>query len=153
MKLFNSLMKLGLLIGIIVSGMGEWSVALAEEGSVPKIDTGDTAWILVSSAFVLCMMLPGLALFYGGLVRSKNVLGTIMHTAVILCLITLVWVICGYSLAFGPDIGGSHWELGVGRVTRRWLRAQSGLCVNDSSSSLHGVSAHVCRHYCRAHNG
>jgi Amt family ammonium transporter len=86
--------------------MGEWSVALAEEGGAPKIDTGDTAWILVSSAFVLCMTLPGLALFYGGLVRSKNVLGTIMHTAVILCLITLVWVLCGYSLAFGPDIGG-----------------------------------------------
>jgi Amt family ammonium transporter len=106
MKLFNSLMKLGLFIGMIVSGMGEWSVALAEEGDALEIDTGDTAWILVSSAFVLCMMLPGLALFYGGLVRSKNVLGTIMHTAVILCLITLVWVICGYSLAFGPDIGG-----------------------------------------------
>lgn len=81
-------------------------MAFAEEGSALTIDTGDTAWILVSSAFVLCMMLPGLALFYGGLVRSKNVLGTIMHTAVILCLITLVWVICGYSLAFGPDIGG-----------------------------------------------
>lgn len=105
MKISNSLIKLGLLIAVVV-GMGEWSVALAEEGTVPKIDTGDTAWILVSSAFVLCMMLPGLALFYGGLVRSKNALGTIMHTAVILCLITLVWVICGYSLAFGPDIGG-----------------------------------------------
>jgi Amt family ammonium transporter len=90
----------------IVVGMGEWSVAIAEEGVPPTIDTGDTAWILISSALVLCMMLPGLALFYGGLVRSKNVLGTIMHTAVILCLITLVWVICGYSLAFGPDVGG-----------------------------------------------
>jgi Amt family ammonium transporter len=105
MKIFSSLIRLGLLVGIVV-GMGEWSVALAEEGGAPKIDTGDTAWILVSSAFVLCMTLPGLALFYGGLVRSKNVLGTIMHTAVILCLITLVWVLCGYSLAFGPDIGG-----------------------------------------------
>ncbi len=105
MKISNSLIKLGLLIAVMV-GMGEWSVALAEEGTVPTIDTGDTAWIMVSSAFVLCMMLPGLALFYGGLVRSKNALGTIMHTAVILCLITLVWVICGYSLAFGPDIGG-----------------------------------------------
>ena len=105
MKIFSSLIRLGLLVGI-VGGMGEWSLALAEEGGAPKIDTGDTAWILVSSAFVLCMTLPGLALFYGGLVRSKNVLGTIMHTAVILCLITLVWVLCGYSLAFGPDIGG-----------------------------------------------
>jgi Amt family ammonium transporter len=105
MTISNALIKLGLLITVVI-GMGEWSVALAEEAPVPAIDTGDTAWILVSSALVLCMMLPGLALFYGGLVRSRNVLGTIMHTAVILCLITLVWVICGYSLAFGPDIGG-----------------------------------------------
>ncbi|MEJ2230833.1 MAG: ammonium transporter [Nitrospirales bacterium] len=105
MKKFSSLIRPGLLVGIVI-GMGEWSVALAEEVGAPKIDTGDTAWILVSSAFVLCMTLPGLALFYGGLVRSKNVLGTIMHTAVILCLITLVWVLGGYSLAFGPDIGG-----------------------------------------------
>ncbi len=105
MKLFNSLMKFGLLMALVV-GMGEWSVAFAEEGAVLIVDTGDTAWVLMSSALVLCMMLPGLALFYGGLVRRKNVLGTIMHTAVILCVITLVWVLCGYSLAFGPDIGG-----------------------------------------------
>ena len=78
----------------------------AEEAGELKIDTGDTAWILVSSAFVLCMTLPGLALFYGGLVRSRNVLGTIMHTAIILCMISIVWIVCGYSLAFGPDIGG-----------------------------------------------
>ena len=72
----------------------------------PKIDTGDTAWILASSALVMAMTLPGLALFYGGLVRNKNVLGTIMHSAIILCVISLVWVLWGYSLAFGPDKGG-----------------------------------------------
>ena len=105
MKLFSLLTKLSLLMALVL-GMGEWSAALAEEGGVLIVDTGDTAWILMCSALVLCMMLPGLALFYGGLVRSKNVLGTIMHTAVILCVITLVWVLCGYSLAFGPDIGG-----------------------------------------------
>lgn len=105
MKISYLLMKLSILFAMII-GMGEWSVAMAEEGDVLQIDTGDTAWILMSSALVLCMMLPGLALFYGGLVRSKNVLGTIMHTAVILCVITLVWVMCGYSLAFGPDVGG-----------------------------------------------
>ena len=105
MNIYSLLVKVSLLLAIII-GIGEWSVALAKEGPVPTIDTGDTAWILMSSALVLCMMLPGLALFYGGLVRSKNVLGTIMHTAVILCVITLVWVICGYSLAFGPDVGG-----------------------------------------------
>ena len=105
MKISNSLIKLTPLMAMVV-GMGEWSVVLADDGGTPQVDTGDTAWILMSSALVLCMMLPGLALFYGGLVRSKNVLGTIMHTAVILCLLTLVWVICGYSLAFGPDVGG-----------------------------------------------
>ncbi len=105
MNMSNLLMKVSLLLVFLV-GMGDGSLAFAEEGGQPSIDTGDTAWILISSALVLCMMLPGLALFYGGLVRSKNVLGTIMHTAVILCLITVVWVICGYSLAFGPDVGG-----------------------------------------------
>ncbi len=103
--IFKMLIQVSLVFGMVI-GMGAWSVVLAQEGSVPTIDTGDTAWMLMSSALVLCMMLPGLALFYGGLVRSKNVLGTIMHTAVILCLISLVWVICGYSLAFGPDVGG-----------------------------------------------
>ena len=78
----------------------------AQEGTPGAIDTGDTAWILVSSALVLCMTLPGLALFYGGLVRSKNVLGTLMHTAIILCMISIVWVLLGYTLAFGTDVGG-----------------------------------------------
>jgi len=97
----------------IVLGLWLSGLAWGEEGSTPKIDTGDTAWVLMSSALVLCMILPGLALFYGGLVRSKNVLGTIMHSAVILCVISLVWILCGYSLAFGPDkggvIGGLEW--------------------------------------------
>ena len=105
MKIPHAQIKCGLLFGLLV-GMGEWSVALAEEGGPLTIDTGDTAWMLISSALVLCMMLPGLALFYGGLVRSKNVLGTIMHTAVILCLVSVLWVLCGYSLAFGPDVEG-----------------------------------------------
>jgi Amt family ammonium transporter len=78
-----------------------------------KIDTGDTAWVLASAALVLAMIVPGLALFYGGLVRSKNVLGTIMHSFIILCVVTLLWVLIGYSLAFGPDkaglIGGLEW--------------------------------------------
>jgi len=73
--------------------------------AAPKIDTGDTAWMLVSAALVL-LMTPGLALFYGGMVRTKNVLGTIMHSFIIIALITVQWVLWGYSLAFGPDIGG-----------------------------------------------
>ena len=72
----------------------------------PKIDTGDTAWVLTSSALVLAMTAPGLALFYGGMVREKNVLGTIMQSFIILCLISVQWVLWGYSLSFGPDHGG-----------------------------------------------
>jgi Amt family ammonium transporter len=72
----------------------------------PQADKGDTAWLLTSSALVLMMTIPGLFLFYGGLVRRKNVLGTIMHSFIIVALITIQWVLWGYSLAFGPDVGG-----------------------------------------------
>lgn len=80
--------------------------APAAVAPVSKVDTGDTAWMLTSSALVLAMIMPGLALFYGGLVRSKNVLGTITHSLIILCVVSLIWVLWGYSLAFGPDVGG-----------------------------------------------
>ncbi|HDH12109.1 MAG TPA: ammonium transporter [Nitrospirae bacterium] len=69
------------------------------------MDSGDTAWILVSAALVM-LMTPGLALFYGGMVRRKNVLGTIMHSFVAIAIISLQWIFIGYSLSFGPDIGG-----------------------------------------------
>jgi ammonium transporter, Amt family len=89
--------------------IGLHNLAFAEEASgIPPtiISAGDTAWVLVSSALVLLMIVPGLALFYGGLVRTKNVLATIMHSFAILCLVTLLWILVGYSLAFGPDYGG-----------------------------------------------
>lgn len=70
------------------------------------MDTGDTAWLLMSTALVM-IMLPGLALFYGGLVRRKNVLSTIMHSFFGLALVSIVWVIVGFTLAFGPDANGS----------------------------------------------
>ena len=77
-----------------------------------RIDTGDTTWMLVSTALVM-LMTPGLALFYGGMVRQKNVLGTIMQSFVALGVVTVQWVLIGYSLAFGPDIkgliGGLQW--------------------------------------------
>src|SRR5688572_12098966 len=70
-----------------------------------KIDPADTAWILVSTALVL-LMTPGLALFYGGMVRGKNVLSTFMHSFFAIGVMTLQWVVLGYSLAFAPDVGG-----------------------------------------------
>jgi Amt family ammonium transporter len=80
--------------------------ASAEAASAaPRIDTGDTAWILMSTALVM-LMTPGLALFYGGMVRRKNVLGTIMHSFVAIALVSVQWILFGYSLAFGPDIHG-----------------------------------------------
>jgi Amt family ammonium transporter len=66
----------------------------------PKIDTGSTAWMLCSTALVLMMTIPGLALFYGGMVRKKNVLATVMQSFAICCLVTIVWMVAGYSLAF-----------------------------------------------------
>jgi len=69
------------------------------------IDSGNTSWMLISTALVLLMM-PGLAMFYGGLVRSKNVLSTMMHTFVAMAVIGVLWVICGYSLTFGKSILG-----------------------------------------------
>lgn len=97
-----------------------WAGALWAQEAQPapaapalKIDTGDTTWVLVSSAMVLAMTAPGLALFYGGMVRQKNALGTIMQSFIILCVISVQWVLWGYSLAFGPDkghlIGGLEW--------------------------------------------
>ena len=78
------------------------------------ISAGDTTWVLVAAALVM-LMTPGLAFFYGGLVREKNVLGTIMHSFVVIALVSLLWVTVGYSLAFGPDhggiIGGLDWLL------------------------------------------
>ena len=74
----------------------------------PKLDTGDTAWMLTSSALVLLMTVPGLALFYGGLVRKKNVLATVMQSFAITCLVTILWMVLGYSLAFtAADPAGS----------------------------------------------
>lgn len=70
-----------------------------------KIDAGDTAFVLLSAAFVM-LMTPGLALFYGGMVRRKNVLGTIMQSFVAIAIVSVQWILFGYSLSFGPDIKG-----------------------------------------------
>ena len=72
---------------------------------MPEIDAGDTAWLLTSTALVL-FMTPGLALFYGGLVRAKNVLGTIMQSFAALGVVSVLWVLIGYTLSFGHSIGG-----------------------------------------------
>jgi Amt family ammonium transporter len=74
--------------------------ALAAPPAIPKVDTGDTAWMLASTALVLLMTIPGLALFYAGMVRKKNVLATLMQSFAVTCIVTIVWTVAGYSLAF-----------------------------------------------------
>src|SRR5579883_1668727 len=79
---------------------------VAKVDEVSGISRGDTAWLLVSTALVMMMTLPGLALFYGGLVRKKNVLSTLMHSFFLLCLVSVQWVAVGYAISFGADRGG-----------------------------------------------
>ena len=77
------------------------------QAQAPKLDSGDTAWMLTSTALVLLMTIPGLVLFYGGMVRKKNVLSTVIQSFAATCLVTLLWVVVGYSIAFGE--GNQFW--------------------------------------------
>ena len=96
----------GLIHGLTAAGvlLGLPGTALAAEGA-PAVDTGDTAWVLMSAALVM-LMTPGLAFFYGGMVRSKNVLTTIMQSFFIVAMVSVQWLVFGFSLAFGPDVNG-----------------------------------------------
>src|SRR5678815_3509865 len=97
---------------LLFFGSGISAFAQASEASPVKIDTGDTAWVLTSAALVLMMTIPGLAFFYGGLVRVKNVLATLMQSFFMVGIITLQWVLIGYSLGFAPGnglIGSLDW--------------------------------------------
>jgi ammonium transporter, Amt family len=116
---FTTLILSAIIIGIVWAQPAPMTVEQptvsqpASATAEPKIDSGDTAWLLTSSALVLLMTAPGLALFYGGMVRQKNALATIMQSFIIMALISVQWVLWGYSLAFGPDksglIGGLEW--------------------------------------------
>ena len=114
MKRFSLALAVLLVLGVATVILAQQPAALAPAAPAPsKIDKGDTAWMLTSSALVLMMTAPGLALFYGGMVRQKNALGTLMQSFIIMALISIQWVLWGYSLAFGPDkggiIGGLEW--------------------------------------------
>jgi Amt family ammonium transporter len=91
--------RLGWGVGALLPALLIAAPAFADDGP-PKIDSGDTAWMLTSTALVLLMTVPGLALFYAGMVRKKNILATLMQSFTITCLVTIVWAVAGYSLAF-----------------------------------------------------
>ena len=101
---------------LLTSFLALSSTSLWAQTAAPTVDSGDTAWMIVATALVLLMSIPGLALFYGGLVRRKNVLNVFMQCFILVAVISIEWVICGYSLAFGsstgalaPYIGGFDW--------------------------------------------
>ncbi|MBP1759267.1 MAG: ammonia channel protein, partial [Firmicutes bacterium] len=102
--------RLWVLLITIISMLALPASVFAAETSA--VDTGDTGFILMSTALVF-LMTPGLALFYGGMVRKKNVLSTVMHSFIILAIASVLWVVVGFSMAFGPDhaglIGGLDW--------------------------------------------
>jgi Amt family ammonium transporter len=119
MKIILKFLMAGMLV--LVAGLavaeepavtGAVVVAAAAAPVAAVSDTGDTAWVLICSALVMLMTIPGLAFFYGGLVRKKNVLSILMQCGILLCAISLQWVLFGYSLAFGPGKGfwgGLQW--------------------------------------------
>jgi len=96
------------------------------------MNSGDTAWVLTSTALVMLMTIPGLAFFYGGLVRRKNVLSILMQCFIIMCVISLQWVLFGYSLAFGPDTGQGI----IGSLDWAGLRHVGGLPFKDYAETI-----------------
>src|SRR6218665_12840 len=109
--------------------------AFGQDGRIDVADSGDTAWILISSALVLLMAMPGLTLFYGGLVRAKNFLSVMVQCGAIIAVASLLWIVTGYTLAFGHVHsgwlgGGNAWMLiNLGNV-------RSGLTIPESTFAL-----------------
>src|SRR5688572_26119781 len=108
------------------------TAAFAQAPAAPAADSGDTSWILASAALVLLMTLPGLGLFYGGLVRAKNVLSVLLQIGAVTAVASLLWIAVGYTLAFGDASGG--W-LGS---TRAWMlgglgEVRDGYAVPESA--------------------
>ena len=114
---------------------------------MPELDTGDTAWVLVASALVL-FMTPGLAFFYGGMVRAKNVLAMLMQNFFAMGIVTVLWVLFGYSLAFG-DLGnaGLHRQL---RLRRPEGPRRTAIVGHDPDARVRRVPAHVRGHHAGA---
>ncbi len=118
---------LGLVIAVAVADTA--ATVLPEQ---PPVDTGATAWMLVSTALVL-LMVPGLAMFYGGLVRTKNVLGTMMHSFAAMAIIGVLWVAVGFALAFGPNVLGGWFGWDPGLV---FLRSIDGTVSSNGVPDL-----------------
>ena len=95
--------------------------APAAAAPAATVNKGDTAWMMTSTVLVMMMILPGLALFYGGLTRAKNMLSTMTQIGAVACLAMLLWVMYGYSLAFGPDVTGGLSNV-IGSLDKAFLK-------------------------------
>ncbi len=105
MKNTHRVGRLAALAALLVIPTALWAQTPATPPAAPVVDSGVTAWMLTSTTLVL-LMVPGLALFYGGLVRTKNVLGTMMHSFGSMAVVGVIWAVCGYGLSFGPSVLG-----------------------------------------------
>lgn len=102
-----------------------------EAAAAPTIDSGDTAWMIVATALVMLMTLPGLALFYGGLAKRKDTLNTMAMSFVTYCMVSFLWVIYGFAFAFGPDAGGI-----IGRPEKLFLSGIGVNSINDLAATI-----------------
>jgi Amt family ammonium transporter len=107
------------------------AVAVAAPTPAPKIDTGDTAWMIVATALVMLMSIPGLALFYGGLAKTKDTLNTMAMTFVTFCIVSLLWVVYGYSFSFVGDVGGV-----IGDASRLLLKGIGPNSISDAAKTI-----------------
>lgn len=110
-KMASGAAGLGLALFVALPAWAQDAAALqspATAAPAATVNKGDTAWMLTSTVLVMMMILPGLALFYGGLTRAKNMLSTMTQIGAAACLAMLIWVMYGYSLAFGPDVSGAR---------------------------------------------
>ena len=119
----------GVVAALVAAGLPAMAMAQAmgQEGQIDVADSGDTAWILISSAMVLMMTMPGLTLFYGGLVRAKNFLSVLVQVGGIAAIASLLWIVVGYTLAFGP-------------VTNGWLGAGNAWMLIDLGNVREGYA-------------
>jgi ammonium transporter, Amt family len=123
------------------------AAAAAAPAGPPKLDSGDTAWMLTSTALVLLMTIPGLALFYAGMVRKKNLLATMMQSFTICCIVTIVWCVAGYSIAFTPGneymgdfsrimLNGIAGHIEKGNDTQAFVLASGIKDVSDMTTTI-----------------
>ena len=160
----KSIIRTSVLGRTALTGLLTLSPALALAQEAPTLNAGDTAWMLTATALVLFMTIPGLALFYGGMVRSKNVLSVLMQCFAITALVTVLWILYGYSLAFSTTgmeqgvinlnsfVGGLDKVLFAGLTRRKPHACHSGIGLRHLPDDLrhHHPGAHR-RCLCRAH--